>query len=134
MNGDRLEVRVGHSMWLAAGLVLAHAGAAALVWIGSPLPWASALITLAIGMSLWCTLRRHALRSDAHAVLQVMLEAGDDALPHAVIQRRDGSRTAGRLDGTTFVSTALVILRLRIPGAWRLLSVLLPRDAMTATA
>lgn len=134
MNGDRLEVRVGHSMWLAAGLVLAHAGAAALAWIGSPLPWASALMTLAIIVSLWCALRRHALRSDAHAVLQVVLEAGDDALPHAMMQRRDGSRTAGRLDGTTFVSTALVILRLRVPCAWGPLSVLLPRDAMTATA
>lgn len=134
LNADRLEVRIGTSIWLTAGLVVAHAGAAALIWIGSPLPWGGALMMPLIAMSLWCTLRRHALRSDAHAVLHVVLEAGDDTPPHAGMQRRDGSRTAGRLDGTTFVSTALVILRLRIPGAWGASSVLMPRDAMTATA
>ena len=43
--------------------------------------------------------------------------------------RRDGSEAGARLQGDTFVSAFLTVVRLREPGRWMPVSVILPADA-----
>src|SRR5574340_801052 len=95
--------RSGRLTWL---LILAHAGALALLWpLALPL-WVKAAIGLAVAASLVFFLNHAALLRAAEAVIAV--EIGEDG--RIALQTRRGNWHECRLSGDSFVSPWLTIM------------------------
>ncbi len=117
------------SRWLGALLLLATV-LACLALYRSSLPLTSALpgMLLLLAFFCWVWPRQVSLRH-AHSVTGLRF---DSQGWHVL--RRDGSETSASLLGDTFVSALLTVVRLREPGRWWSLSVVLPADAASEDA
>jgi toxin CptA len=123
---ERPFLLLGPSRLLASALGGAHALAAAALWL-TPLPFAWRLAgSLGLAGHLAWSLRRHAWRTAARSVVE--LELRDDC---SILARpRAGGWVDYQLDGGSFVSPLLTVLRLR-PEARRLVcSVLITPDSL----
>jgi toxin CptA len=129
MSGP-LRVRLHRSNWLAAALCTAHAVAAAALW-ASQLPWwMSAIATATIAASAAWTVRGHAFRTAASAVVE--LELYEDCTLSACTA--DGRWLRYRMVGSSFLSRVLTVLNLRAEDAWIVRSVLISADGMDRDA
>ena len=127
---DRLSIRLRPSVRLAVLLGAAHAAGALGFWLAPiPRPLAAGA-TAVVGVSLVRALRRHALRISADALIE--LELRDDG--SAAACSHAGGWADYRVDGSSFVSSALTIVNLRVPGSARLCSALVTRDNVDAEA
>jgi len=81
-------------------------------------------VTALIALSLAWELRR------ARARVRVRLDFGADGTPEVSVESSDGTRLAGALERSTFVSPWLVMLRFRVPGSRRCASLPVVRDAV----
>jgi toxin CptA len=108
-----LRVTLKPSRFLAAVLVAAHA-AAAVTLLPLALPaWVKLLIALCIAGSLCHALWRHAWLRSAVSVTAIELHEGGAA----GVEMRDGGCREARVLRTTYVSAALCVVNLQIPGA-----------------
>ena len=107
-----LRVILKPSRLLAAALVAAHTAAAAtLIPLALPV-WAKASIVLLIATSLAHGLWRHAwLRGDASVIAIELME--DD---RAAFETGDGVRHEAGVLGTTYVTSKLCVVNLRVAG------------------
>ena len=106
---ERLSLRLGSSRLLAAMLGGAHVVAAAALWL-APIPAVYALAcSVALSFHLRWVVRRHALRTDAGALIE--LEVVDDG--SVLVCTRAGRWLAYRVAGSSFVSPLLTVLNLR---------------------
>lgn len=126
---DYLLLKRQPSRWLGALLLLATV----LAWLAlyhsslTLLPaLAAALVLLAACCWLWP--RQISLR---HSQSVTGLRFDSEGWH---VLRRDGSENAASLSGDTFVSALLTVVRLREPGRWLTLSVVLPADAASEDA
>jgi len=128
LEAVRIELRpsLAIALWLGGAHLLALSG----IWL-APLGWPIAAAgSLAIGMSLLMTLRRHALRTAPDAI--VALELHDAA--SACVRSRDGGVIEGRVAGSSFVSPSFTIVNLRPEAAGRLRTVLVTPDCVDGEA
>ena len=117
-------IPVKPSVQLALALSAAHVVAVALVWLaGIPVP-GKAVATLAAGASLVYFMARYATLHDPRAV--VALECRDTGEIGLRYRRGDWAECA--LLGSTFVSAALTIVRVRPQGGWRARQIVLVAD------
>ncbi|SDT93413.1 hypothetical protein [Halopseudomonas salegens] len=117
------------SRWLGALLLLATLlGCLALYRSNLPLATAMLGMLVLLGICRWLWPRQVSLRH-AHSVTGLRF---DSQGWHVL--RRDGSETSANLLGDTFVSALLTVVRLREPGRWWSLSVVLPADAASEDA
>ncbi|MBL4834917.1 MAG: hypothetical protein JKY26_13180 [Pseudomonas sp.] len=126
---DYLLLRRQPSRFLG-GLIILFSGLACAALLRSGLPPLLAIAcTLAVvGYGIWVWPRQVSLRH-AHSVTGLRF---DSQGWH--VMRRDGSETAARLLADTFVSAFLTVVRLREPGRWLAVSVILPADAAAEDA
>ncbi|AQZ93329.1 hypothetical protein ACFSB1_11695 [Halopseudomonas phragmitis] len=112
------------------GLVLVVSLLACLALYRSALPGLGVLlgIILVLGYCLWLWPRQVSLR---HA--QSVTGLRFDSQGWHVL-RRDGSEADVSLQADTYVSAFLTVVRLREPGRWRPVSVILPADAASEDA
>ncbi len=106
---ERLSVRLGPSRVLAVMLGGAHVVAAAALWLATlPVVYALAC-SVALSAHLAWVVRRHALRADPHALIELdMIDDGSVA-----VCMRGGLRRAYRVDGSSFVSPLFTVMNLR---------------------
>ena len=127
---DRLSIQLRSSVGLMLLMGVAHLLGLLGFWL-APLPWPVAGgATAMIGISLVRTLRRHALRVSADALVE--LELRDDG--SAAARSRDGGWADYRVDGSSFVSSVLTIVNLRGRGGRRVHAVLVTRDNVETEA
>lgn len=129
MRAASLRVTLNRSPLLAGVLILAHvaAGACALGYLPA---WAGAPVTVAILASLVFHLRRDALITASQSVTEFVLKEGD----RCELTLRNGATLRGRVQGSTFVAVALIVINVRIDDRrWQRTVVLLP-DAAAAEA
>jgi hypothetical protein len=107
-----LRVDVHPSRALAWALALAHAAAAAAAAVALPQWYACVLLAAALLASACWTLRRHALLLASRAVVALDFRGECEC----AIACRDGSRLACRVQGSSYVSTWLVVLHLAQAG------------------
>ena len=125
MRASSLRVTLNRSPLLAGVLVLAHvtAGSCALVYLPA---WAGAPLTVAIVASLVLYLPRDALLTAPEAVTEFLLKEGD----RCELTLRKGVILQGRVQGSTFVSPALIVVDVRVDNRrWPRAIVLLPDSA-----
>jgi hypothetical protein len=130
MADEPLTVRPGPSVQLACLLVLAHVLAAAAAWIALPTWWWSGLVSVAISASLVVSLTRHALRTAAQAVVEIVLRR--DASARFTL--RNGRVVEGRVHGSSFVAAWLVIITLVAHPRHRRVSAVVASDALAPDA
>jgi hypothetical protein len=126
MRMPPLRVPLKPSLVLAGVLGLAHGGAVACTVVFVPRGWISALLCLAIAVSLVFHLRRDALQLSGNAVYELLLqEAGQCRLTLV-----NGDTLAGTIEGSTFVTALLTVINVRPaePGRSRA-AVLMPDSA-----
>ncbi len=128
-SDKKLVLRLESSSTLFFLLLLMHLGA----WVSLlivPMPWhVKALLVFAVGISLRESLTTHALRKGADAVVAIELQKDQCAL------RRDAK--AQWIPCTLvghFVHTWIVVLRLRVEGRRRLITVVVLRGTVDETA
>ena len=127
MRAVSLRVTLNRSPLLAGILVLAHAAAGACA-LGYLPAWVAAPATAAIVASLVFYLRRDALLAAPNAVTEFVVMEGD----RCELTLRNGATLHGRVQGSTFVAMALIVINLRIDDRrWQRAVVLLP-DAAAA--
>jgi toxin CptA len=127
MRAASLRVTLNRSPLLAGVLALAHAGAGACA-LGYLPVWAGAPLTLAILASLVFHLRRDALLTASRSVTELVLKEAD----RCVLTLRNGATVHGRVQGSTFVAVALIVINVRVDDRrWQRAVVLLP-DAASA--
>jgi len=125
---ERLSLRLGPSRLLAAVFAGAHVVAGAALWL-APVPVIYALVCSgALSIHLIWVVRRHALRSDARALID--LELTEDGSVSG--RTRAGLRRAYRVAGSSFVSPFLTVLSLRSETAPWTRHVLIPADSVDA--
>lgn len=125
---ERLSLRLGPSRLLAAMLGSAHVAAGAALWL-APVPVVDALAcSVALSVHLAWIVRRHALRTEASALIE--LEVVDDG--SVSVCTRAGLRRAYRVAGSSFVSPLLTVLNLRSEGGRWTHPVLIPADSLDA--
>ena len=125
---ERLSLRLGPSRLLAAVFAGAHVVAGAAQWL-APVPVIYALVCSgALSIHLIWVVRRHALRSDARALID--LELTEDGSVSG--RTRAGLRRAYRVAGSSFVSPFLTVLSLRSETAPWTRHVLIPADSVDA--
>jgi hypothetical protein len=107
-----LRVDVQPSRALAYALALAHASAAAAATVALPRWYVCVPLAAALLASACWTLRRHALLLAAGAAISLDF-CGEC---ECAIVCRDGSRFACRVQGSSYVSTWLVVLHLAQAG------------------
>lgn len=90
--------------------------------------WAGAMMLVVAGYCLWVWPRQVSLR---HASSVTALRFDSQGWH---VLRRDGSEAGARLLADTFVSAFLTVVRLREPGRWWPVSVVLPADAAAEDA
>jgi toxin CptA len=106
---ERLSLRLGPSRLLAAMLGGAHVVAAAALWL-APIPVVYALAcSVALVVHLAWVVRRHALRTDAGALIELEVVDGGSVS----VSTRAGVRRVYRVGGSSFVSPVLTVLNLR---------------------
>jgi hypothetical protein len=130
MADEPLTLTLGPSARLACLLVVAHLVVAAAAWIALPAWWWSGVLSIAISASLVVSLTRHALRTAAQAVVEIVLRR--DASARFTL--RDGRVVEGRLDGSSFVATSLVIITLIAHPRHRRVSAVVASDALAPEA
>jgi hypothetical protein len=129
MRAASLRVTLNRSPLLAGILVLAHvsAGACALAYLPA---WVGAPVTVAIVASLVFHLRRDAFLTASQSATEFVLKEGD----RCELTLRKGATLHGRVQGSTFVAVALIVVNVRIDNRrWQRAVVLLP-DAASAEA
>ena len=130
LRGERdvpaLRIDVHPSRALACALVLAHAVAAGAVIVSVPQWYGRVLAGVLLLVNACWALRRHALLLASRAV--VALEFRDEC--ECSIVRRDGGHLACRVQGSSYVSTWLVVLHLEEPGRRRPHYVVLAPDSV----
>lgn len=89
---------------------------------------AAAMMLVVLAYSLWVWPRQVSLR---HAAAVTGLRFDSEGWH---VLRRDGSESGARLLADTFVSAFLTVVRLREPGRWWPVSVVLPADAAAEEA
>jgi hypothetical protein len=107
-----LRVDLRPSRALTYALALAHAAAAAATVVALPQWYVCVPVAAALLASACWTLRRHALLLAASAAIALDFRGECDC----AIVCRDGSRLACRVQGSSYVSTWLVVLHLERPG------------------
>jgi len=123
---ERLSLRLGPSRLLAAVFAGAHVAAGAALWL-APVPVIYALVcNVVLSVHLVWVVRRHALRADARALID--LELTEDG--SVSVCTRAGLRRAYRVAGSTFVSPLLTVLSLRSETAPWTRHVLVPADSV----
>jgi hypothetical protein len=127
---EALTLKPGRSVQLASLLVIAHVLAAAAAWIALPTWWWSALLCVAISASLFVSLTRHALRTAAEAVVEIVLCR--DASARFTL--RDGRIVEGRVHASSFVAASLVIITLVAQPHQRRVSAVVASDALAPEA
>lgn len=126
---DYLLLQRQPSRFLGVVLVLASLLAAfALYRSAIPGMLAAAMMLVLAGYSLWVWPRQVSLR---HASSVTGLRFDSEGWH---VLRRDGSEASARLLADTFVSAFLTVVRLREPGRWWPVSVVLPPDAAAEEA
>lgn len=126
---DYLVLRRHPSRFLGMLVIVFSALAcAALLRSGLPPLVATACTLAVVGYGIWIWPRQVSLR---HA--QSITALRFDSQGWHVL-RRDGSETTARLLADTFVSAFLTVVRLREPGRWLAVSVILPADAAAEDA
>ncbi len=124
-----LRLDLGASRLLAAVLMAAHGGAAAIAaWLPLALPFRLGLLAL-VAVSLYRGLRDHALRRGARAITAFRLNADDTC----AVQRGAAGWEEGRLRDC-WVHPLLTILVVRAGGRRRSVSVVIAADAVSAEA
>lgn len=101
-----LKLSIGRSGYLAGLLLLAHAGAMALLWPLAMPAWGKAVVILAMIASLVFFLAHVALLRTPEAVVAIEIKEGGEI----VIQTRRGEWRACRLSSGSYVSPWLTIL------------------------
>jgi len=129
MSGP-LRVCLHRSKRMAAALCAAHAVAAAALWASQLAWWMSAIGTAAIAGSAVWTVRRHAFRTAASALVE--LELYEDCTLSACTV--DGRWLQYRMVGSSFLSRVLTVLNLRAEDAWIVRSVLISADGVDRDA
>jgi hypothetical protein len=104
-----LHVRLGHSWFLAALLIAAHAGIMAVLVIIDIAWWLRAVAIVAIATSLALQLRRSVLRIGDRCAVGLHV-GGDDVL---VVETRSGGKLQCEVLPGTFVSSLITVLNLR---------------------
>lgn len=123
---DYLLLQRQPSRFLGAALVFfSLLAAVALYRSAIPGLLAAGMLLVVVGYSAWIWPRQVSLRH-AHSVTALRF---DSQGWHVL--RRDGSESGARLLADTFVSAFLTVVRLREPGRWWPVSVVLPADAAT---
>jgi hypothetical protein len=110
-------------------LIVAHALAIAAAWLALP-TWWSALLCVAIAVSLFASLTRHALRTASQAVVEIVLR--HDATARFTL--RDGRIIEGALHPGSFVAASLVIITLAVHPRHRRVSAVVASDALAPDA
>ncbi|MGH8662734.1 MAG: protein YgfX [Burkholderiales bacterium] len=130
VGGEReipaLRVELRASRALACALALAHAAAAGAAMVALPQWYARVLAGVALLANACWTLRRHALLRAPGAVVALDFRGECECS----IARRDGSRLGCRVQGSSYVSTWLVVLHLEEPGRRLLRYVVLAPDSV----
>ena len=123
---DTLLLQRQPSRWLGAMVILMTVlGCAALIHSALS-AWPMLLCMLLLAMHcLWIWPRQVSLR---HADSVTGLRFDSEGWH---VLRRDGSEKGASLLGDTYVSALLTVVRLRQPGRWLPVSVILPADAAT---
>lgn len=125
-----LRVSLRASRRLASVLVVAHTAAAATL-IPLALALSAKLVCgMLVAVSLFVSLRRHALLSGSSAIREIELEAGEVA----EVRNTAGEWRDARVLGSSYVSPALTVLNLRVGGsrfAWHVVIVPDSIDAET---
>ena len=125
---QRLSLRLGPSRLLATVLAGAHIVAGAALWL-APVPVIYALVcSVVLSVHLVWVVRRHALRTDDRALIN--LDLTDDG--SVSVCTRAGLRRAYHVAGSTFVSPRLTVLNLRSETAPWTRHVLIPVDSVDA--
>ena len=126
---DYLLLQRQPSRFLGVVLVLASLLAAfALYRSAMPGMLAAGMMLVLAGYALWVWPRQVSLRHASSVTgLRFDSEGGH-------VLRRDGSEASARLLADTFVSAFLTVVRLREPGRWWPVSVVLPPDAAAEEA
>jgi|TARA_R110000822_G_scaffold2089_16_gene10077 toxin CptA len=126
---DYLLLQRQPSRFLGVVLVLASLLAAfALYRSAMPGMLAAGMMLVLAGYALWVWPRQVSLR---HASSVTGLRFDSEGWH---VLRRDGSEASARLLADTFVSAFLTVVRLREPGRWWPVSVVLPPDAAAEEA
>lgn len=126
---DYLVLRRQPSRFLGGLIILCGIlASAALLRSGLHPVWATAGTLAVVAYGIWVWPRQVSLR---HA--QSITALRFDSQGWHVL-RRDGSEAAARLLADTYVSAFLTVVRLREPGRWLAVSVILPADAAAEDA
>jgi toxin CptA len=109
-----LRIAITPSRYLALALAAVHAAAASAA-LFCPLHWTirAALVVFVAG-SLVISLRRHAQLRSAESIVAVEI-ADDGAWTYCL---RDGTWREAKLLASTYVSPAVTVLGLGVPGSW----------------
>ena len=129
MSGP-LRVRLRRSNRLAVALCTAHAVAAAALWASQVAWWMSVIGSAAIAASAAWTVRGHAFRTAASALVE--LELYEDCTLSACTA--DGRWLRYSMVGSSFLSGVLTVLNLRAEDAWIVRSVLISADGVDRDA
>lgn len=128
--GQTLTLEPGRSPRLAVALALVHGVAVAGLAYSGLRPAAAGLLGLVVVASLWHSLRTHALRTAPGAVRALTLASDGRVL----LTRRSGAtETHDRVRGSVPLSS-LAILRVGGPAGWGSRAIVIPGDALDATA
>jgi toxin CptA len=123
-----LRLSLAPSRRLAWLLGVSHAGAIVLSWVIPLKWWLSLALSLAALASLRDSLRYHALRSAPGALIGLELRTDGSA----AVQDHLGRWSEARLLGSSFVSPALTILNLAVPGVRLHRSLVVAPDSLSA--
>ena len=126
VEDSTLSVLLGPSRRLAGLFAGAHLAAAAVAWLSLSKWWLSCAVSTVIAASLADCLRVYALRTSRRAATRVTVEA-DGSVSVAF---RQTPAAVGRLLGSSFVSSMLIILRVRTHGRWAALPILIAPDSL----
>jgi len=123
-----LGMRIAPSRRLAASLVAMHAMAAWVVLHGTwPAVYGFAGAMVLLAHATW-SVRRHALLRASASIIALHVSGEDEC----ALQALSGERILGQIDGSSFVVTWMIVLRVAVRGRRRLHSVVLLPDAVRA--
>lgn len=129
MRAASLRITLDRSPLLAGVLVLAHAAAGVCTLALLP-AWVGAPAIAALVASLVFHLRRDALLTASQAVTGFAMKQGD----RCELTLRNGATLQGRVQGSTFVAVALIVVNVHIDDRrWQRPVVLLPDAAPAET-
>ena len=118
-----LHVALKPSRYLSIGFTLAHTAAATVVPLLAVSFWIELGLLFAVAASLVRVLRRYAWLRSRDAITAIDIGEED-----ATLYSRDGRYERVGVLGTTYVSAALTVLNLRLPGRQRARHVIVVPD------